>query len=115
MKKARDLNKGDAPTLIMAVLNRGASHGYAIARAIEQQSGQTLQIGEGALYPMLRALEEDGYVAAAWDTSNGGPARKVYSLTDSGRCELTRRVADWNRFRRAIEDVIGGRQDAEAV
>lgn len=99
--------KGNTPTLILAVLEQGPSHGYAIAREIERRSADALKMGEGALYPALRALEGDGLVESRWETPSTGPARKVYVLTDSGRAELERRARAWRRFSTAIDAVLG--------
>jgi PadR family transcriptional regulator PadR len=115
MKKRKDetgeLLKGNTPTLILAVLEEKPCHGYAIAREIERRSRDALSLGEGSLYPALRALENDGLVVSAWETSNGaagGPARRVYSLTEAGLGELKKRTRSWQQFARAVDDVLGG-------
>ncbi len=59
----RDVTKGDLPALILAVLADSACHGYGIARRIEQQSAQALQMKEGSLYPALRVLEQEGLLS----------------------------------------------------
>jgi PadR family transcriptional regulator PadR len=103
-----ELIKGNTPTLILAVLGEAPRHGYAIAREIERRSADALKLGEGALYPALRALEGDGLVESRWETDGPGPARKVYALTESGRAELERRARSWRRFSNAIDAVLGG-------
>jgi PadR family transcriptional regulator PadR len=109
-----ELLKGNTPTLILAVLEEMPRHGYAIAREIERRSKDALSLGEGSLYPALRALETDGLVVSAWETQGGGgPARKVYSLTDAGRKELIKRTHSWRQFSRAIDDVLKGKGSAE--
>ncbi len=103
-----ELLKGNTPTLILAVLAEGPRHGYAIAREIERRSRDALRLGEGSLYPALRVLESDGLVTSGWEIQPGGPARKVYSLTDAGRAELARRTRSWREFVAAIDAVLGG-------
>ena len=103
-----ELLKGNTPTLILAVLSQNPLHGYAIARQIEQRSNNALRLGEGSLYPALRALEADGLVSSHWEEQPGGPARKVYALTDPGRAQLFKRAQSWRHFAQAVEDVIGG-------
>ena len=76
--RARELLKGNTPTLIMAVLRDGPLHGYAIARAIEQRSGAALRCKEGTLYPALQSLERDGVITGAWEQTPGGRERKVW-------------------------------------
>lgn len=103
----RDLAKGDIPVLILAVLGRGRSHGYAIARGIELQSGQSLRLREGSLYPALRVLEQDGLIVSEWETQSSGPARKVYSLSAAGRKELARRTQAWREYVSTVDAILG--------
>jgi PadR family transcriptional regulator PadR len=103
-----ELLKGHTPTLILAVLDAGPLHGYAIAREIARRSRQALCLGEGSLYPALRSLEADGLVSSQWEPQPSGPARRVYSLTEAGRAEYHRRTRSWREFARAVEEVIGG-------
>jgi PadR family transcriptional regulator PadR len=107
----RELLRGNTPTLILAVLAHGPRHGYAIAREIEGRSREALRLGEGSLYPALRALEADGLVSSQWEPQETGPARRVYALTEAGRAELARRTRSWRDFARAIDDVLGGIPD----
>jgi PadR family transcriptional regulator, regulatory protein PadR len=102
-----ELIKGNTPTLLLAVLAEAPRHGYAIAREIERRSAESLKMGEGALYPALRTLEADGWIESRWETSESGPARKVYAITETGRKELTRRVAAWKRFSSGVDAVLG--------
>ncbi len=108
MSQDRELQKGGVPTLILAVLSDAPRHGYAIAREIERRSRNALKAGEGSLYPALRALENDGLVAGAWEIQPSGPARKVYSLTDDGRAELAKRTKAWKEYARAVGLVLEG-------
>lgn len=102
-----ELLKGNTPTLILAVLGRGPRHGYGIAREIEQRSTGALSLGEGSLYPALRALEREGLVTSAWEEQESGPARKVYTLTEAGRAVLEERTRTWKSFVEAVESIIG--------
>jgi PadR family transcriptional regulator PadR len=112
MKPMGELLKGNTPTLILAVLAEGPRHGYAIAREIERRSQDALSLGEGSLYPALRALEAEGLVSSAWEVQESGPSRRVYVLTDAGRAELVKRTRSWRSFVRAVEGVLGGGNDA---
>src|ERR1041385_3152552 len=103
----RDLPKNDIPLLVLAVLADGARHGYAIAREIERISEDALKLREGALYPALRVLEQDGHIAGKWETPPIGPARKVYSLTDAGRAELAKRRREWEQYARFVGSILG--------
>jgi PadR family transcriptional regulator, regulatory protein PadR len=111
-----ELLRGTVPTLILASLADSPRHGYAIAREIERCSDDALALGDGSLYPALRALERAGFVQGEWQAQSGGPARKVYSITDSGSAELARRTRTWQRFVATVQTIIaGGKTHAEPV
>lgn len=112
MKQMGEMLKGHTPTLILAVLADGPRHGYAIAREIERRSAEALSLGEGSLYPALRALEAEGLVTSQWEVQPSGPARKVYALTESGHAELARRTRTWREFADAVEGVLRGAGNA---
>jgi PadR family transcriptional regulator PadR len=109
----KDLVKGDIPTLILAVLSEGPQHGYAIGRRIEEQSQQKLRMREGALYPALRVLEEDGFVTGEWEVQPSGPARKVYRITAEGHAELAKRAREWADYVRTMQRIMGGNLDGQ--
>ena len=109
---ARDLPRGDIPTLILATLTDGSRHGYAIAREVERISKDALTLREGSLYPALRVLEQDGLVTSEWIAPpGGGQSRRVYSLTDAGKGELTKRTQDWRQYAAFMNTVLGGGKD----
>ena len=110
---AHDLPKNDIPILILSLLAEGALHGYAIARKIEQHSGDLLRLREGTLYPALRVLEEDGLIEGVWEIQPSGPARKVYSITKEGRAEVTKRAEKWRQYAHFMDTVLGRLGDAE--
>ena len=105
----RDLPKNDIPLLILSVLFEGARHGYAIAREIERMSENALRMREGTLYPALRILEQDGLIESAWETPPSGPARKVYTLTQAGRAEQSKRAEAWHRYASIVGTILGGK------
>jgi len=107
MASAHRLGRDEVRTLVLHVLVRGPRHGYAIARDVEVDSDQALRLGEGTLYPVLRALEQEGLVAAEWQPTGAGPARKVYSITPAGRAECTQRVREWRTHLQAVSAVLG--------
>ncbi len=108
MSSDAELKKGSTPILILAVLADGPRHGYAIAREITRRSADALSVGEGALYPALRALERQELVTSRWEMPVSGPARKIYDLTDAGRAHLAAQVDAWRNLTEAISKVIGG-------
>jgi len=106
MDESAQLKKGSTSLLVLVVLSRGKKHGYAIAREIEATSKGALSMGEGALYPALRALERDGAVVSEWEHQQSTPPRKVYSLTDKGEQKLRKQMADWSEFTNGVAAVL---------
>src|SRR5918995_1876651 len=89
---------GALDALILKTLERGPSHGYAIARFIEDTSGDAVLVEEGSLYPALYRLERRGWLEAEWGTSELGRRAKLYRLTDAGGEQLAVEMAIWRRF-----------------
>lgn len=102
---------GNLTGLILAVLEREPLHGYAVAREIEKRSSDALSFGEGAIYPALRILEQDGSVVSVWDTGGSGPARKVYHLTPHGTMELARFRDSWRAYTESVDRVLQGKPE----
>src|SRR5262245_28793012 len=99
--------QGTLDLLILRTLLFGAQHGQAIARAIQSQSDNVLIVDHGSLYPALQRLEERGFIAASWGTSDHNRRARFYTLTRRGRRELTREEGEWRRIAAAIMRVLG--------
>jgi PadR family transcriptional regulator, regulatory protein PadR len=97
---------GTLHALILKTLGRGPSHGYAIARAIEEATGDAVLIEDGSLYPALYRLELKGWVEAEWGTSELGRRAKVYRITAAGRRQLATELATWKTFASAVSKVL---------
>ena len=100
---------GALDALILKTLEPGPSHGYAIARSIEDTSGDAVFVEEGSLYPALYRLERRGWLEAEWGTSELGRRAKLYRLTDAGREQLAREMAIWRRFSTGVSKVLFAR------
>lgn len=105
-KTPNALLHGALDALILKVLSRGANHGYAVARAIEDTTGDALLVEEGSLYPALYRLERKGWVDAEWGTSELGRRAKLYRLTAAGRDQLAAEVETWRRFSTGVSKVL---------
>jgi len=81
-------------------------HGWAIAQRIRQMSGEVLQVGQGALYPCLHKLEQNGWIEAEWAMSENNRRAKYYSLTKAGRKILEQESAQWERLSVAISTIV---------
>jgi PadR family transcriptional regulator, regulatory protein PadR len=101
-----DLLKGTLDLLVLKALSWGPAHGYAVARWIEQLTGDVLQVGEGSLYPALHRLEGRGWVEAEWRISENNRRAKFYRLTGPGRQRLKLERDSWDRFVDAVGRVL---------
>jgi PadR family transcriptional regulator PadR len=106
MGKPSDLVQGTLDLLILTTLSLGPKHGWAIAKRIQQVSGEVLQVQQGSLYPALHRLEQHGWICAEWAESETGRQAKFYSLTATGRAQLEAETANWARLSGAINLVI---------
>jgi len=106
MSKPADLVQGTLDLLILKILALQSMHGWAISQRLKQVSANVLQVSDGSLYPALHKLEQEGWIAAEWKTSELGRRAKFYSLTRLGRRRLEKQAADWARLSRAITSVV---------
>jgi PadR family transcriptional regulator, regulatory protein PadR len=101
----RDSLRGHLDLLLLATLEKGPAHGYAVIERLRESSGGEFDYPEGTIYPALHKLESEGLVSSRWAEA-GGRRRRVYSLTRRGRVAAERRAADWERFANAVRAVI---------
>ena len=96
--------QGTLDLMILKTLEAlGPLHGFGIARRIEQVSEAVLQLNEGTVYTSLLRLQQQGWIAADWGTSENNRKAKFYSITKSGLKQLARETRDWEQ----ISGVIG--------
>lgn len=101
-----DLLQGTLDLLVLKTVSWGPAHGYAIARWIQQLTGEVLTVGEGSLYPALHRLEERGWIDAEWRISEQNRRAKFYRLTARGRQQLRTETATWTQFVDAVASVL---------
>ena len=101
-----ELLPGTLDVLILKAVSLGKLHGYGVLLRIEQISGGSLQIQQGALYPALYRLEHQGLIKSEWGTSENNRKAKYYQLTALGRKRLGEETASWNRLADAIARVL---------
>jgi len=106
VSKPSDLIQGTLDLLILKTLANAPAHGWAIARRIQQVSGDVLQVTQGSLYPALHRLEQQGWLKAEWITTETGREAKAYTLSAAGRKQLARELASWDRLSGAIQLVV---------
>jgi transcriptional regulator len=101
-----DFLQGTLDMLVLKTLALGPLHGYAIARRIQQVSGDVLRVEEGSLYPALYRTEERGWIAASWGVSENNRRAKYYRLTRAGRRELDAAGENWAKLAVAVSKVM---------
>lgn len=106
MGKPNDLVQGTLDLLILKTLSLEPKHGWAIAKRIQQISGEVLQVQQGSLYPALHRLEQQGWIKAKWAASDTGRQARFYTLTRAGRAQLEREMESWTRLSAAIDLVV---------
>jgi PadR family transcriptional regulator PadR len=109
MAKARtriELLQGTLDLLILRTLVFGPSHGHAIAKSIQRESDDVLQVETGSLYPALHRLEAQGWISAKWETSDKGKRAKYYRLTRAGRRQLSAEQSRWEQLSIAMARVL---------
>lgn len=98
--------QGQLEGLLLAILQQGPMHGYAIASELRARSEGALEVPEGTLYPVLHKLEKEGLVRSHWENVSGR-RRRVYAASPKSQTALRERVESWERLSRAIDAVLG--------
>ena len=102
-----EILKGHLDLLLLAVLQDGPAHGYAIVEELRSRSGGAFDLPEGTIYPALHRLEAAILVESHWQ-SHAGRRRRVYALTAAGRAALTEQRETWDRFVAGVNAVLAG-------
>jgi PadR family transcriptional regulator, regulatory protein PadR len=102
-----EILQGTLDMLVLKTLLLEPLHGYGIAKAIRNTSGEALAIEFGSLYPALKRLELKGWIAARWETSDFNRRAKFYRLTPAGRKQLRTEHSKWAEFVSAVGQVMG--------
>jgi len=100
--------KGHLDALLLAALEDGPRHGYAVMEALRQATGGRLDLPTGTIYPALRRLEEAGLIAGSWSVV-AGRRRRDYRLTAAGLRALSGKRADWRDFAATVSAALEGR------
>lgn len=101
--------QGNLDLLLLAVLVAAPAHGYEVAQRLRQHSDGVFDLPEGTIYPALYRLEKRGWVRSSWEPAEGR-RRRIYTLTGSGRQQLTAQRREWTVFTSGAAAVLGGAQ-----
>ncbi len=101
-----EMLQGTLDLLILKTLAPGAAHGQAIANVIERQSEDFLQVEHGSLYPALYRLEDRGWLASFWGTTENNRKAKYYRLSAAGRKQLAEQTSRWDQLVHAMSRIL---------
>ena len=106
MNENSEILQGTLDLLILKTLALEPMHGWGIAQRIQQISREVLQIQQGSLYPALYRLERQRWICAEWGASEKNRRAKFYSLTKTGRQQLEKELANWERLSSAVALIL---------
>jgi PadR family transcriptional regulator PadR len=98
--------KGHVDLLLLAALESGPAHGYAIVDAVRSRSEGAFDLAEGTVYPALYRLERRGLLESGWAEGDGARRRRVYRLTHRGSAELARQRQTWRTYVQAMRAAL---------
>src|ERR1700674_1115643 len=101
-----EILQGTLDLLILQTLVLGPAHGHTIANVIEHRSEDVLQVEHGSLYPALHRLEDRGWIASFWGTSENNRKARYYRLTPKGRKQLAAQTGRWQQLVRAMNRIL---------
>lgn len=99
--------KGHLDGLLLATLESGPRHGYAVRERLREVTGGAFDLPTGTVYPALHRLEHAGLISGEWSIPEQGRRRRVYRLTAAGRRALSTERGGWTAFAAAMAAVLG--------
>jgi transcriptional regulator len=102
MSPHADLLPGNLELVVLKAISLGEVHGYGVLLRIERISGGAILVQQGALYPALYRLEQQGLIESEWGTSENNRRAKYYRLTALGRRRFGAEKAGWSRLAEAM-------------
>src|SRR5688500_8786660 len=105
MKGEAQALKGRLDVLLLAALEDGPQHGYAVREALREGSGGRFDLPTGTVYPALHRLEDAGLISGTWSQTDGR-RRRTYQLTEAGRRKLAGDRANWREFAAAVTTLL---------
>jgi len=105
MKEEAQALKGHLDVLLLATLEAGPRHGYAIKDELRERSRGRFDLPTGTVYPALHRLQDAGLIAGSWSVVDGR-RRRTYQLTAAGRRRLHADRSTWREFAAAVTDLL---------
>ena len=105
MKISKELLKGSTPIMVMSVLKGKDMYGYIIIKELQKRSEDVFVLKEGTLYPILHALEKEGYLESYWEEFDNRK-RKYYNLTRKGEKKKKKKKEEWQVYSKTVGKVL---------
>lgn len=112
-KFQKELNAGTTALILLSIMEQADTpmYGYQITKLMEERTGELEIMKQGALYPVLRSLENNGLLSSQVDPSVSGPPRRYYSITEAGIEHLPRWREIWRQTRDLIDNILRGEEN----
>ena len=107
MSQSKELVAASATSMVLAIVSRGETYGYAIIKEIREVSDAQIEWTDGMLYPVLRRLEKQGLLKSRWRVAESGNRRRYYTIKSSGRKALTEYKQQWQMTDRVLQSLWG--------
>jgi len=101
----KDLIAASSTPLLLAILAKGDSYGYAILQRVRDLSGGQMEWTDGMLYPVLHRLERLSHIEARWEVAESGRRRKYYRITSQGRARLAEEREQWKAVNSTLQGI----------
>jgi transcriptional regulator len=108
MSDRKDVPQGTLDLLILRIIAREPMHGWGIMQRLRHLTDDVFQVTPGSLFPALQRLEDNGWAAGTWDTSENNRRAKYYAITRAGRRQLAREEQHWKTITVAVSRVLEG-------
>jgi transcriptional regulator len=106
-RESHELLQGTLELLVLKALSLESMHGWGLAQRIEQMSREIFQVSQGSLYPALQRMNLKGWIRSEWRMTENSRRARYYMLTPSGKRQLDREAASWERASKGVNWVLG--------
>ncbi len=113
MKYSSEMLRGNTETIILAILMKGDSYGYAVLKRINDQGGGIFDLKDATIYTTIKRMENDGLITTYWGDDTQTARRKYYHITEEGKRNYQERLEEWNKVNHILNNLIRGENENE--
>ncbi len=113
MKYSSEMLRGNTETIILAILMKGDSYGYAVLKSINDQGGGIFDLKDATIYTTIKRMENDGLITTYWGDDTQTARRKYYHITEEGKKNYQERLEEWNKVNHILNNLIRGENENE--